>query len=97
MLKFDSVFVYSYGIPRDARFIRVGGDDGIFYDLVSHWHVKDHIQHLIDGGYTASVARRKDVPNCRFRDFTSSPHAASYRDALRVDAPGIQSDNFYFV
>ena len=61
---------YPYGVPSNARFVKVTGADGIFYDLINSQDVKKHIESLLTGGYEAVIAARGDVPPCTLRDFT---------------------------
>jgi len=50
------------------NFIRVTGEDGVFYDLVRDVLTTKHITALRDRGYEAEKVDRKDVPACIFRD-----------------------------
>jgi hypothetical protein len=73
------MFNYEYGIPSTDRFIKVLGEDGTFYDLCCKADVATHIKSLTSNGYTAVAVNRKQVPACRFRDFTNG--LDSYSDA----------------
>lgn len=61
---------YPYGVPTGTTFIKVTGEDGVFYDLVSTYDTDKHIATLIVGGYEAKVVPPKVVPSCVMRDFT---------------------------
>ena len=74
---------YSNGISNDLQFIKVVGEDGVFYDLCRKFEVGKHIQMLIEGGYEATPVSGKDVPPCRFRDFSDG--LESYTDAVWKD------------
>ena len=73
------IFDYAYGVPGDCRFVKVTGEDGIFYDLVKSTDSKKHIEALASEGYTATTVSKTTVPACRFRDFTGG--LQKYRDA----------------
>ncbi|MFA7675364.1 MAG: hypothetical protein WCY38_04795 [Endomicrobiia bacterium] len=61
---------YPYGVPTGTSFIKVTGEDGVFYDLVNCNDSKEHRMHLIEEGYKAEVVPPKVVPSCIMRDFT---------------------------
>ena len=73
------IFNYDYGVPGDCRFVKVTGEDGIFYDLVKTIDSKHHIEALGNEGYAAVIVNKTTVPACRFRDFTDG--LQKYRDA----------------
>ena len=61
---------YPYGVPTATSFIKVTGEDGVFYDLVNVSDSTTHIQRLIKEGYDAKITFPKLVPSCIMRDFT---------------------------
>ena len=61
---------YPYGVPKDTIFIKVTGEDGVFYDLVRDCDSRNHRMRLIDEGYQVEVVPPKVVPSCVMRDFT---------------------------
>lgn len=63
---------YPYGVPTNTSFIKVSGEDGVFYDLVNSYDSKKHIATLINDGYEAKIVSPKIVPSCIMRDFTDS-------------------------
>lgn len=63
---------YPYGIPAKHKFIKVTGEDGIFFDLVASHNVSKHIAALTDEGYEAESIATSKVPPCTVRDFTDS-------------------------
>ena len=52
------------------RWVKVSGEDGIFYDYVMARNMNAHIAHLQAGGYDAEPVYVADVPPCIYRDFS---------------------------
>lgn len=69
----------SSNLSSAYRFIRVTGEDGVFFDLVRDGLVAKHIAGLREGGYEAEKVARKAVPPCLFRNFGDD--LSGYRDA----------------
>ena len=53
-------------------FIKVVGEDGVFYDYVGEWLADEHIAQLKKKGYDAEKVKEDEVPPCRFRLFNDS-------------------------
>ncbi|OPX46431.1 hypothetical protein CLHUN_02470 [Ruminiclostridium hungatei] len=62
---------YPYGVPTATSFIKVTGEDGVFYDIVRSFDSQKHRGMLQDEGYEAEVVPPKVVPSCTMRDFTN--------------------------
>jgi hypothetical protein len=61
---------YPYGVPAGTCFIKVIGEDGMFYDLTTVSDSKKHIAMLTNEGYDADIVPPRVVPSCTLRDFT---------------------------
>ncbi len=65
----------------DHRFLRVICAEGVFYDLVPKWRVREHLFRLQNSGFPAQSIHRAKVPPCKFRDFTEADGPGVYREA----------------
>ena len=63
---------YQHGIPSDVQFVKVTGEDGVFYDLTNKHEAKEHIIALKNEGFEAIKINRTEVPPCTYRNFTDS-------------------------
>ena len=70
-------------------FIKVTGEDGMFFDYVGERWMEDHIALLIKEGYKAEKVKEEDVPPCKFRFFDGS--LQKYQECSHLGG-----DNFYF-
>ncbi|MBR4308849.1 MAG: hypothetical protein IKT58_04545 [Oscillospiraceae bacterium] len=66
----------------DHRFLRVACAEGVFYDLVPKWRVREHLFRLHGTGFLAQSVTRAKVPPCKFRDFTELNGPGIYREAM---------------
>ncbi len=58
-------------LSPDYRFVRVVSPEGVFYDLICKWRVREHIFRLRQRYPDAQTIRRAFVPPCVCRDFTA--------------------------
>ena len=59
--------IYQYG----SVFVKVTGDDGIFYDKVLSKNSTEHMTLLQSEGYFTDLICDSDLPACVYRDFTN--------------------------
>ena len=69
----------------DYRFVRVVSTDGVFYDLVRKWRVREHIFLLEQEGLAAKTMGRASVPPCIFRDFTELDGRENFHQSVWKD------------
>lgn len=69
----------------DYRFVRVVSTDGVFFDLVRKWRVREHIFRLEQEGLEAKAMGRASVPPCIFRDFTDLDGAEAFHRSVWKD------------
>lgn len=62
----------------DYRFVRVVSREGVFYDLVRKWRVREHIFQLLQKYPAAESVGRAEVPPCVCRDFTELDGGENY-------------------
>ncbi len=53
-----------------TQWIKVTGEDGVFFDLVMRRNRESHLNFLRAGGYEAVAVAASDVLPCIYRDFT---------------------------
>lgn len=69
-------------LSPDYRFVRVVSEDGVFYDLIRKWRVREHVFRMKQTYSDAAAVRRAAVPPCICRDFTALEGPGVYRDSV---------------
>ena len=75
----------NFTLCPDYRFVRVVSADGLFFDLVRKWRVREHIFRLEQEGLAAKAMGRASVPPCIFRDFTDLDGAEAFHRSVWKD------------
>lgn len=75
----------NFTLCPDYRFVRVVSADGVFFDLVRKWRVREHIFRLEQEGLEAKTMGRASVPPCIFRDFTELDGGENFHRSVWKD------------
>lgn len=84
------------GEEDDKQFVKVTGEDGVFYDLVSRAMLDAHVKDLEAGGYKVSLADSDSVPPCIYRDFTATADFYSYEEHAWENGTDFYLDETYY-